>query len=136
MSTNQADRDPRYNAQTLRRFRTTPGSTPLPSGMSCVTGRAGDREHGAEVLILLAIADERVAAASFRAFGCPHLIAAASLATEQLVGCSAADLLVWDWHPVAVELEVPAAKSGRLLTLQDAVVDAARNWAGGPRSEV
>lgn len=136
MSDGALERDPRYNAQALRRFQSTPGSAPLPPGMPSVAGRAGDREHGVEVMFLLGIADGRVAAASFRAFGCPHLIAAASLASEQLVGCSAAQLLAWDWHPVAAALEIPTAKSGRLLTLQDAVADAARNWTVGSRSEV
>ena len=72
----------------------------------------------------------------FRAFGCPHLLAAASWLTERLRGATREDLASWDWREAAEALEVPPSKFGRLLTLQDAVRDAARNWPGTPGSTV
>ena len=75
-------------------------------------------------------------AARFRAFGCPHLIAAASWVTDRLRGATREELAAWDWREAAEALEVPPAKFGRLLTLQDAVRDAARNWPAAPRSTV
>jgi hypothetical protein len=45
-------------------------------------------------------------------------------------------LAAWDWQEAARVLEVPPAKFGRLLTLQDAVRDAARNWPGPQQSTV
>jgi hypothetical protein len=42
----------------------------------------------------------------------------------------------WDWQDAAAALEVPPAKFGRLLTLQDAVREAARNWASEAGSTV
>ena len=101
-----------------------PGDAP-----GLVTGRAGDREQGAAVELWLRVESGRIAAARFEAFGCPQLLAAASWLVEALPGFEQAQLAAWDWQDVARELQVPAAKYGRLLTLQDAVRDAARNWA-------
>jgi len=105
-------------------------------GPDVATGRAGDREQGAEVVLQCRVTAGRVAEARFRAFGCPHFIAAASWLTERLTGGSRDDLERWDWREVAEALEVPAAKFGRLLTLQDAVRAVAGNWPGGAASPV
>ena len=56
--------------------------------------------------------------------------------TDRLRGAGPAQLEAWDWREAAAALEVPAAKYGRLLTLQDAVRAAARNWPGATRSTV
>jgi NifU-like protein involved in Fe-S cluster formation len=122
--------DPRYGAEVQRRMRDLPGAGDLPPGTAVVAGAAGDVEQGAAVRIELGLEGDRVREARFRAFGCPHFIAAASWLTERLRGCCREDLERWDWREAAEALEVPAAKFGRLLTLQDAVRDAARNWAG------
>jgi hypothetical protein len=47
-----------------------------------------------------------------------------------------ASLAAWDWQEAARALEVPPAKFGRLLMLQDAVRAAARNWPGEAGSTV
>jgi NifU-like protein involved in Fe-S cluster formation len=128
--------DPRYCAEVLRRLRTTPGAGDLPPGLSVARGHAGDREQGAEVVLCFAVEDGRVVDARFRAFGCPHFLAAASWLTERLRSGAREDLLAWDWREAAEALSVPAAKFGRLLTLQDAVRDAAGNWPAETRSTV
>ena len=51
-------------------------------------------------------------------------------------GPTAQDLRAWDWREAAAALEVPPAKFGRLLTLQDAVRAAAGNWPGAAASTV
>ena len=132
------DADPRYGGEVRRRMASLAGAGPAApaAGAGIVTGRAGDREQGAEVVLLLQLADGRVTEARYRAFGCPHLLAAASWLTERLVGCVRADLERWDWREAAGALEVPPAKFGRLLTLQDAVRDAAGNWPGDTASTV
>ncbi|HEX9206990.1 MAG TPA: aminotransferase class V-fold PLP-dependent enzyme [Steroidobacteraceae bacterium] len=131
-----ADDDPRYAPEVARRLRDMPGSAPLPEGFPRCAGRAGDREQGAEVELQLAVEGDRVRAARFAGFGCPHFLAAASWAAEHLVGLERAGVATWDWQVVATALQVPPAKSGRLLTLQDAVRQAVRNWPGAPRSTV
>jgi len=115
---------------------TLSGAGSLTAGSDVVTACAGDREQGAEVRLQLRVADGRVADARFQAFGCPHFLAAASWLTDRLRGAGPVQLEAWDWREAAAALEVPAAKYGRLLTLQDAVRAAARNWPGSTGSTV
>ena len=56
--------------------------------------------------------------------------------SPRMVGEGRSGLEAWDWREAADALEVPPAKFGRLITLQDAVRNAARNWPGGTRSTV
>lgn len=132
------DADPRYGGEVRRRMASLAGAAPAgtAAGAGTVVGRAGEREQGAEVVLLLRLAKGRVTEARYRAFGCPHLLAAASWLTERLVGCGRADLERWDWREAAAAVEVPPVKFGRLLTLQDAVRDAAGNWPGDTASTV
>lgn len=128
--------DPRYGAAVRAHLRSLAGAGDLPPGPAVFSGTAGDAEQGAEVRFQFRLEGERVAEARFRAFGCPHFVAAASWLTERLQGACRADLEAWDWQEAAAALEVPPAKFGRLLTLQDALRDAARNWPGVPQSTV
>lgn len=128
--------DPRYGVEVRRRVAALSGWGAWPAGSSVAVGMAGDREQGAQVEFSLQVAGDLVAAARFRAFGCPHLLAAASWAAERLTGRTHAEATAWDWQEVAAALPVPPAKYGRLLTLQDAIRAAARNWPGITRSTV
>jgi NifU-like protein involved in Fe-S cluster formation len=112
------------------------GAGHLPPGGCVLSARAGNREQGAEVVLEVRVEDDRAAELAFRAFGCPHFLAAASWLTDRLRGCDRLDFERWDWREAATALEVPAAKSGRLLVLQDAVHEAARNWPGCARPSV
>jgi NifU-like protein involved in Fe-S cluster formation len=80
------------------------------------------------VELSLRVSDGRVRAAAFRAYGCPHVIAACSWLAERVVGLNRDELAAWDWREVQQTLDVPPQKFGRLLTIQDAARDAARNW--------
>jgi len=128
--------DPRYGAEVRRRMRTLAGAGDLPAGPGVVCGVAGDAEQGARVRFEFRVEGGRVLEARFRAFGCPHFMACASWLTDRLRGAERADLAAWDWREAAEVLQVPPAKFGRLLTLQDAVREAARNWPGAPESTV
>lgn len=128
--------DARYCADVYRRLHLLPGAGALAAGPSVVTGRAGEREQGCAVALQFDVRDGRIAEARFNAFGCPHLLAAASWLTERVQGWSREQLAAWDWQEAARALAVPPAKSGRLLTLQDAVRDAVRNWPEATRSTV
>lgn len=120
--------DPRYGPEVRRRMATLPGAGDLPQGEGVIEARAGDREQGAEVELRARVADGRVAELRFRAFGCPQLLAAASWLTDRLRGLDRRALEEWDWREAATALEVPPAKFGRLLVLQDAVRILAHNW--------
>jgi cysteine desulfurase len=128
--------DPRYSPEVQRRVATLSGWGDIPAGPDTLTGRAGDREQGAEVEVSLQLAGDRIVAGRFRAFGCPHLVAAASWAVERLTGREASQAAQWDWREVAAAVAVPPAKYGRLLTLQDAIRATVRNWPGITRSTV
>ena len=81
--------DPRYVAEVRRRVDRLAGWGSLPTGVGTVTGQAGNREHGAEVEVTLRCEQDSIAAARFRAFGCPHLLAAASWSMERITGIAA-----------------------------------------------
>lgn len=128
--------DGRYSPAVLQRLHALPGWGLAGPAAGVSVGRAGDREQGVEVAISLRARDGTVADAGFEAFGCPHLVAAASWLVGQLPGLRRDDLVAWDWNAAARALDVPPAKHGRLLVLQDALRDAARNWAVEPGSTV
>ena len=117
-----AGQDPNYSEEVERRFRAPPAAGELPPGGGVeVAAEAGTRSSGALVQLRARIDGERILAVRFSAYGCPHLIAAASWAAEQLSGATTAQLASWDWQTAARALAVPPAKFGRLLVLQDAV---------------
>ena len=128
--------DPRYSSEVRRRCRELPGGGRIAGPGPIARGSAGDVEQGARVEFDFEVDDCRAARGAFRAYGCPHVIAAASWVVERLSGATRADLEGWDWREAAAALEVPPAKYGRLLVLQDAVRAAARNWPGAAGSTV
>lgn len=130
------DEDPRYSAEVRRRARAPAGAGRSPAGGDVVSGGAGDVEQGTRVELDVQVAGGRVVRAAFRAHGCPHVVAAASWVIERLRDATRGDLERWDWREVAEALDVPPAKYGRLLVLQDAVRAVARNWAGRAGSTV
>jgi cysteine desulfurase len=128
--------DARYSPEVHSRLHSLTGAGRLAASVHKVTGRAGQRDAGAEVELEIAVEAGSIADARFVAFGCPHLLAAASWFTEQVRGWDARRLADWDWRDAARALDVPPAKFGRLITLQDAAREAARNWASQARSTV
>lgn len=91
-------------------------------------GSAGQAAQGVRFILSAKIADERISAVRFEAYGCPHCIAAGSWLSEGLVGATQPELQHWSWREAAERLEFPTEKRGRLLILEDAVRDLARNW--------
>ena len=123
--------DDRYGAEVIRRLRELPGAGDLPPDPpGGFAGRADAADGGARVLLVLRAEHGVVVAARFRAYGCPYLIAAASWLTERLIDATRAELIGWDWREAVDALGVPAARFGRLITLQDAVRAAAAAWPG------
>jgi NifU-like protein involved in Fe-S cluster formation len=111
----------------LRRFATLPSAGDFPADLPGVRrASAGDQGRGAEVQLAALVEADRIVEARFLAYGCPHFLAAASWLCERVAGLSISALEAWDWHEAATALEVPPAKFGRLLTLQDAVRALAR----------
>jgi len=111
-----------YSAEVRRLFAAPPfcGDLPPGPGTPC-RGEAEALDRGAWVRLEARLQDGIVADARFRAWGCPHLIAACALVTERLVGQPAPGAFRLDPAGLARELEVPTAKLGRLLVLEDAL---------------
>lgn len=93
-----------------------------------IIARAGKREQGVEFVVSARIAADRIAAARFEVYGCPHCIAAASWLSERLVGRTLADLEAWSWREAVAALQIPPEKRGRLLILEDALRALAEAW--------
>jgi NifU-like protein involved in Fe-S cluster formation len=86
-----------------------------------VSGEAVALDRGAWVRFTARIEGERFADCRFRAFGCPHTLAAASLVAGRLQGAPLAAASAIDAAGIAHRLDAPAEKMGRLLVVEDAV---------------
>ena len=82
---------------------------------------AGAVEQGAQIRLQLALSGDRITAARYQAYGCPHFLAACESLATWLEGRTVAQLAQWRWRDVEAELQVPGAKRARLLVLDDAL---------------
>ncbi len=117
-----------YNQRVIEHFEHPRHHGCFDAAADVIAARAGRRADGAEFSFTALIAQGRVAALRFQAFGCPHCIAAASWLTEKLAGATQQDLAQWQWQEAAQVLNVPTSKRGRLLALEDAVHALAESW--------
>jgi NifU-like protein involved in Fe-S cluster formation len=112
----------RYSDAVLGLFRELPCSGELPPGAgTIVSGEAVALERGAWVRFDARLESGRIAACRFRAFGCPHTLAAAAFVARALNAPIAAESSTLDAARLARELEVPTGKMGRLLVVEDAL---------------
>src|SRR6185369_1250906 len=88
-----------------------------------VVSTAGSRSGGASIRLWIKTEHGRVEQARFRAYGCPHFIAAADMLAEWCEGRPVVELSNWSWQSVGRALEVPVSKRGRLLVLETALND-------------
>jgi NifU-like protein involved in Fe-S cluster formation len=93
-----------------------------PGGaLRVVGGEAGHEALGTRVRFTLGIAEDRLLEIRYRAYGCPHTLATCEWLARRLEGRHLGALQAGgpiDW---AEHLEVPAAKLGRLLVIEDAL---------------
>lgn len=108
---------PAYSPRVLALFAALPRAGDLPAGGTVIAGEAAALDRGAWVRFEARLEDGRIADCRFRAWGCPHTLAAASLAAQALAAGSEPP----DVRRLARELEAPAAKMGRLLVIEDAM---------------
>jgi NifU-like protein involved in Fe-S cluster formation len=123
---------PGYSPLVVDHFDQPRNAGRLESAPDVITGAAGKREQGAEFVVSARIAGQRIAAARFEVYGCPHCIAAASWLSERLVGRTLADLEAWSWREAVAALQIPPEKRGRLLILEDALRALAEAWRQRP----
>jgi len=116
-----------YTPEVVRRFDSPRTAGELRAGLpGLVSGEAEDRTLQVWVRFQLQVIDGVVRAARFAAFGCPHTVAAASLAAEWLEGRLASDSARLDMRAIERELGVPAEKRGKLLRVEDALAACGR----------
>ena len=105
-----------YNSLVRELFADTGHAGSLADGV-----RAEKSEQGVSVELSARGEDGAVEQLRFRAWGCPHLIAAAEAVCAEYEGQTASQLEEFSVADVMQRLAVPAQKSGRILVLEDAV---------------
>ena len=117
-----------YNSLVVEHFERPRNGGRYEPGDDVIEGRAGRLDQGVMFVLSARVANGRVHALRFEAYGCPHCVAAGSWLTERLAGSTRAELQAWSWREAAEALEVPTEKRGRLLILEDAVRALAEAW--------
>ena len=80
---------------------------------------AGDQ--GTRVELTARVDDDKIGELRFRAWGCPHLLAAAEAFCDEFEGRRLSELAAFQAVEVMQTLPVPREKMGRILVLEDAV---------------
>ena len=120
-----------YSVRVLALFRDLPGAGSLSGDSGGIaTGESMALDRSAWVRFEARVAGKRIVECRFRAWGCPHVLAAAALAAEWLAGAAGEPAMRCEAATLARELDAPAEKIGRLLVVEDAskalLADAAR----------
>lgn len=105
-------------------------SIPEPAGGEWVVGEAGSIEIGTWVRFALHLQRGRVTETRFKAYGCPHTLAATAWFAGQMREKALTDVLAKGVQEVVRQLEVPPEKLGRLLIVEDALRDCQRRTLG------
>jgi NifU-like protein involved in Fe-S cluster formation len=121
-----------YSAEVRQRFASPHSVGELQPGPDVISAIAGTVEQGAKYWLYARTRAERIEELKYRVYGCPHTIAAASLAADQLRGVTLEQMEDWNWRKIASKLDVPAQKRGKLLVLEDAVRLLAQAWRARP----
>lgn len=121
-----------YNEAVRRLFADPAHAGDLPPGYAvAAAAEASDPGSGFRVAVSAGVEDGVIAAMRFRAFGCPHLIAATEAACQELEGRPAGRLRDLPVPQILERLAVPTGKTGRILLLEDALRALAERLAEG-----
>ena len=111
----------RYSARVLELFRALPCAGTLPAAPGRIAAaEAIALDRGAWVKFEARVDAGRIVACRFRAWGCPHTLAASALAAGWLEGRPDGEATHCEAARLARELDAPAEKMGRLLVVEDA----------------
>lgn len=120
-----------YSEAVRRRFAKPAHAGDLPAGYAVFAeGDVRDPASGFRVVIAAAADGGIVQRLRFRVFGCPHLIAAAEAACEELEGRPVRALRELCASALMERLSVPVGKTGRILLVEDALRALAEALAG------
>lgn len=108
--------DDPYSAEVRALF-----ADPAHAGIIDDNCRADIADQGVRLGFSASIDNGKIVRLGFRAWGCPHLIAAAEAFCRQYEGQDPAELLEFSSSGLMQSLGVPVEKTGRILVLEDAV---------------
>lgn len=91
-----------------------------PMGVD-IRGSAGSAQCGTLIVFAADLSGQRLRKLGFRAFACPHIIAACNRVVEQLDGSLAQALNELDLDKLQTEFDIPVEKAGKILILKDAM---------------
>lgn len=112
----------RYSDRVRRIFAGPVHAGSLPGGQPAThTAEVALPERGGWVRYEAVVREDHVEALRFRAWGCPHFVAACELAAEAVEGRSLAAAAGVKAADLARALDAPAEKLGRLLVIEDAL---------------
>jgi NifU-like protein involved in Fe-S cluster formation len=112
-----------YSSAVRRRFEHP--SAVAGTSFGSAAASAGDRSLNVWIRFVVSISDNAIEGVQYNVFGCPHLIAACDWVAEWLRGRDAAALRSVPLATLVDELEVPREKYGKLLRLEDALIQCA-----------
>lgn len=115
----QSEEEP-YSEQVRQLFDSTLHAGDLDDGIA-IALETQEVRIALSVRVNPRIAGAAIEALRFKAWGCPHLIAAAEAFCERYEGRPVAELGYFTGHELMQSLAVPVAKTGRILVLVDAV---------------
>jgi len=78
-------------------------------------------DQGMRIRLSARVADGCIRELRFRAWGCPHVIAAAEAFCRHYDGRPATELEAFEMGQIMRDLAVPVEKTGRILVLEDTV---------------
>jgi NifU-like protein involved in Fe-S cluster formation len=111
-----------YNALTMALFAAPAHVGDLQHKYaSSAFAEASESAAGAKLQLAIGIDEGKLQECRFRAFGCPHQIAAAEWLCKEYEGRSLEDLADFRAADCMVPLAIPAEKTGRILLLEDAI---------------
>lgn len=120
-----------YNEEVRRLFAHPAHAGDLPAGNArTATSESSESAAGCRVRLTAAEEAGRLTVVRFRAFGCPHLVAAAESFCAGVEGRPVAALREPAVPALMERLAVPVEKTGRLLLLEDAAEALANQLLG------
>lgn len=111
-----------YSAELRQRFMALERARDNSRGAGLLlVGAAEDRSLAVWVRFEVQVQNRQIGWVRYRAFGCPHTLAAAEQLAESLEGQPLDALLTVDWQALARAIGMPREKFGKLLRFEDAL---------------
>ncbi len=93
-------------------------------------------EQGVRIRLVATHAGGRLEALRFRAWGCPHVLAACEAVCRGYEGRPVAELEQFRASEIIGILSIPVEKTGRILVIEDTVRSLGRSICGSPVAPV